>query len=284
MKPIINYISCFSLLMLMASACLTTTVAPTEAITPIFETLTPSFQPEASYTPSPIPTNTPIPTATLSPTATIDQAALNFGEPILQAIQAERPVFKDDFSSKQGWEATTAGIQEQLLPLSLDGGFIQTLDDGGRTYTHIANPYLREIHDFVVTVDAAFMDDIGENHRDRAIGLCWWPGDDWGESFVLYESGRFEGHTCTSKGPCPAFVTGKVEAIPVEKFVSLTLIHLKDESAVYVNGIPVAYHSLSIKYFHGSFSLCPQTNDGRQSDIKYDNLKMWNLNQILGLH
>lgn len=159
---------------------------------------------------------------------------------------------------------------------------MQTLGDGARGYTHIANPYLKGLQNFVVMVDAAFMESPAMP-RDRTIGLCWWPGDDWGERFLLYESGVYEGATCTPTGPCPAFVTGKIGPISTEQFISLILIHRKGESVVYVNGVLVAYHLLLINDFSSGFSLCPHTFDGLQSNIKYDNVRVWNLNRIPGL-
>ena len=159
---------------------------------------------------------------------------------------------------------------------------MQTLGDGSRAYTHIAIPYLKEVQNFVVTVDAAFMESPSIS-PNRAIGLCWWPGDDWGERFLLYESGLYEGATCTPTGPCPAFVKGKIEPVSTEQSVSLILIHRKGESVVYANGLPVAYHLLSINNFSSGFSLCPHTFDGLQSNIKYDNVRLWNLNRIPGL-
>jgi hypothetical protein len=259
---------------ILASCAPADKVASTETAVPM-STVTPIPPPSPTITPTLPLVKTPIPI----PTSTVNPIAQNFGDPILNAIQGYRPSFEDDFSSNNGWNGTNAGIIDQFLPLSLDGGFMQTLEDGTRGYTHITIPYLKKIQSFVVTVDAAFMES-SSMPRDRAIGLCWWPGDDWGEVFWLYESGIYKGGTCTSTGPCSTFVKGKIEPISIEQFVSLILIHRKGESVVYVNGNPVAYHLLSIKYFKSGFSLCPSTSDGLQSNIKYDNFRVWNLYQI----
>jgi len=245
----------------------TETAVPASTITPL--------PPTQTSTPTLTPTKTPIPTSTVNPIAS------NFGDPILNIIQGYKPIFEDEFSSNKKWEGTTGGIN-QLLPLSLDGGFMQTLGDDARVYTHIAIPYLKGLQDFVLKVDAAFTES-PVMPRDRAIGLCWWPGDDWGERFLLYESGWYEGATCTPTGPCPAFVKGKIEPISIEQSVSLILIHRKGESVVYVNEVSVAYHLLSINNFSGGFSLCPHTFDGVQSNIKYDNVQLWDLDRIPGL-
>lgn len=241
-------------------------IAPTETAVPM-STVT-SIPPSPTITPT--LTKTPIPTSTVNP------IAQNFGDPILNVIQEYKPVFEDDFSSNKEWVATTAGM---IQLLSLDGGFLQTLGDGSREYTHIAVPYLKEVQNFVVTVDAAFMESLSMP-RDRTIGLCWWPAYDWGEMFELYESGVYEGATCTATGPCRAFVRGEIERVSTEQFVSLILIHRNGESVVYVNGVPIAYHLRSIKNQSSGFALCPQTSDGLQSNIKYDNVRVWNLNQI----
>jgi hypothetical protein len=237
-------------------------------------TYTPTRTSTPTFTPTSTPTETPI------PTSTIDPIALNFGDPILEAIQGHEPIFEDDFSSDKGWNA---GDPDQYLPLSLDGGFIQAIRDGGRQYTHITHPDLGEgLQDFVVMVDAAFMES-PTRPTDRAICLAWWPGDNLGEGFLLYRSGVYEGITCTPTGPCHTFVTGRIEPIATEQFVSLILIHRKGESVVYVNRVPVAYHLLSISDFHNGFSLCPHTFNSLQSNIKYDNVQVWNLDRIPGL-
>lgn len=256
------------------------TLTPTSSPAPS-PTSSPTLEPTFTPIPEPTFTRTPIPTTTPSPTPTIDPAAANFGDPILSAIHEYPPIFEDDFSNDRGWVGTL-GWDKRPLPLSLDGEFLQTLEDGERTYTHIQNLQVDWLRNYAVMVDAAYMISPAVV-RNRAIGLCWWPGDDWGERFLLYESGMYEGATCTPTGPCPAFVTGEIEPIPVEHAVSLILIHRKGESVVYVNGVPVVYHLLSVGEFRNGFSLCPHTFDGSRSSIKYDNVRVWNLDQISGL-
>ena len=171
-----------------------------------------------------------------------------------------------------GWDVHT---DKPTLSLSFVGGFVQTLHDGGASYIHIRNSKFRDLQNFVMRVEAAFIES-QTMPRDRAIGVCWWPGDDLGERFLLYEVGEYLGGTC-HENKCPDFVNGRLEQIAVEQFVSVILIHQRGESAVYVDGMPVAYHKLSIATPSGGFSLCPHSLDGMQTDIKYDNLRVWSL-------
>ena len=247
------------------------TLAPTPiSPTPVPPTANPTTAP--AITPALTITKTPIPTSTADPIGS------NFGDPILDTVQGYKPIFEDDFSSDKDWVGTTGSFNDPLT-LSLDGGFVQALGDGTRGFAHIAIPYLGELPNFVVKVDAAFMES-PVMPRDRAIGLCWEPGDRLGERFLLYESGVYQGATCTPNELCPTFAAGKTDPISTEQLVSLILIHQKGESVVYVNGVPEVYHLLSINNFGNGFSLCPHTFDGLQSNVKYDNVRVWNLDQI----
>jgi len=268
---------CLLLVSLLASSCgseqisepiITTTPNPTLTFT-----LTSPPTPKPSSTATLRPTKTPIPTSTTNPSAS------SFGNLILNAIQGQKPFFEDDFSSDKGWVAESGGVNSELAPISLDGEFIQTLEDGKRHSTLIHVKKLIYLQNFVMKVDAAFMEG-PSSHRDRSIGLCWWPGDNIGESFWLRESGIYEGTACTPTGGCSSYVTGSVKPISTEEIVSLILIHRKGESVVYVNGVPVMYHFRSIANPNRDIAFCPLTNDGLQSDIKYDNVQVWDLDQI----
>ncbi len=230
-----------------------------------------------------MPMSTPAPTP--SPTATPNAAAAAFGGPIRAALRDVPPQIQDDFSDERGWIGRTWG-GDPLHPewVSVSGGFIQAVNDGSRGYTHIQNEYkTNRVVNYVVTVEASFLGD-ATRAGNRAIGLCWWPGGGWGERFLLNETGWFEGATCRPAAPCPAYVTDYVLPLAVGAAVSLTLVHDQARSAVYVNDVPLVFHELPdpISQWESGFSLCPHTYDQRQSDIAYDNLRVWDLD-LLGL-
>ncbi len=166
----------------------------------------------------------------------------------------------------------------------MSDGFIQAVNDGARGYTHIRNNRVTNPTDFVFKVQAWFLGD-ASRAGNRTIGVCWWPGDLFGESVFLTEAGRFEGATC--HGPddsCPAHTAGQIVPVPVGTVVALTVVHDRGRSAVYIDDVPRVHHVLpSIRELGGGFSLCPATHDGLQSDIAYDNLKVWDLDR-LGVH
>ena len=228
----------------------------------------------------PVPMSTPAPTPL--PTSTPDAAAAAFGGPILAALRDLPPQIQDDFSDGRGWIGTQGG-EEPLHPewVSVSGGFIQAVNDGSRGYTHIQNDFkTNRVVNFVVTVEASFLGD-ATRAGSRAIGLCWWPGDTGGERFLLKETGWFEGATCVPAGTCPAHTTGQVLPLAVGAVVSLTLVNDRARSAVYINDVPFVLHEVPGPTSWGQgFSLCPHTFDGRQSDIAYDNLRVWDLDRL----
>jgi hypothetical protein len=231
-------------------------------------------QPPATDTPAPTRTKTPV------PTPTVNAPAQAFGDPILAAIAGRPPHITDDFSRDRGWYGFN-GVTESADMVSVQDGVIRAADDEQRIFTHMATSEIVGLQNYAVTVEAVFLDS-GSSNRDREIGIGWWPGDDKGERFLLRENGIFEGGTCHD-GECPAFVSGRIAPIPTGEVVSLTLIHLRGESVVYVNGVPLAYHKLAITDYMSGFSLCPHTYDGKPSDIVYDNLRVWNLDLVPGL-
>ena len=253
------------LLVLAILACSRTTNVPATA-TPVPPTATPL----------PGPTGTP----TLIPTATPNADAADFGDPILAALLDVAPTAQDDFSIDRGWFGTTGGGNDSAAMVSVEDGFLRVAGDGpGRGFTHMLNNDYLRLDNFVVIVDAAFL---GEEGRagERFIGLCWWPGDNHGERFLLDETGWFEGATCTPGGPCPDYVTGHVDPLRTGETVSLILIHRGNESAVYVNAMPYVYHNLPVTNVEYGFSLCPHTADLEPSAIAYDNLRVWNLDAV----
>ncbi|KAF0106769.1 MAG: hypothetical protein FD146_2361 [Anaerolineaceae bacterium] len=240
----------------------------------------PTFSPPEEATVQPEPT-APTRTKTPVPTPTVNAPAQAFGDPILAAIEGRPPHITDDFSRDRGWYGFDGVTQSADMVLVHDG-VIQAAGDTQRVFTHMVMtwPY-DELDNYAVMVEAVFLAS-GGSARDREIGICWWPGDELGERFLLRESGVFEGGTCHDR-ECPAFIFGHMAPIPAGETVSLTLIHLRGESVVYVNGVPLAYHKLAITDYSSGFSLCPHTYDGKTSDIVYDNLKVWNLDLVPGL-
>jgi hypothetical protein len=238
--------------------------------------VTPPTTTQPPFTDTPAPTRTPTPI----PTPTVNAPAQAFGKSILVALASRQSDIFDDFSRDRGWYGTADGI-DSADEVSVQDGVIRAAGDGPRGSTRMVTSQIVGLRNYAVTVEAVFLDS-GSSNRDREIGICWWPGDDKGERFLLRENGTFEGGTCHDEG-CPAFIRGRIAPIPTGEVVFLTLIHLRGESVVYVNDVPLAYHKLAITDYMSGFSLCPHTYDGKPSDIVYDNLRVWNLDLVPGL-
>jgi hypothetical protein len=223
-----------------------------------------------------------VPSATVVPNniPAINAEALAYGSTILAAVQGRQPDITDTFDVNHSWFGFD-GTNQSTDMVSVHDGSIQAIDRDLRGGVHMTTTAIGQLKNFVVMVEATFLKS-GSSSRDRAIGLCWWPGDDLGDRFLLYETGRFEGGTCHN-GECPTFVTGQIDPITPGKTVALTLISGLGKSGVLVNGTPLAYQKLDIKNYAGGFSLCPHEFDGQPSDIAYDNLRVWNLELIPNL-
>jgi hypothetical protein len=211
---------------------------------------------------------------------TIDAEAMMYGSTVLAAIQGREPNITDSFNQAGGWYGFTGKSSSPDMVSVQDGG-IQARNDTTPGGVHMATATTQQLRNFVVMVEATFMES-GSSPRDRAIGICWWPGDDLGDRFLLYESGRFEGSTCQA-GECPTFVTGQLDPLAPGETVALTLISGLGKSGLLVNGTPLAYQKLEIQNSMSGFSLCPHEFDGQPSGIVYDNLRVWNLDLIPNL-
>ncbi len=222
-----------------------------------------------------LPGETPAPIRTPTPT---DQARA-FAEPILAAIADRPPDFEDDFATAdKGWDLVFPGKPPNGDRLEITDGVVRmTLFEG--TEGMLMREWMR-LKDFVLMVDSRQV----SGSYDSAQMVVWGnPDDTWGQ--VAIQSGT--AYWNLSKGPgdqWPPWPEGYGDVVSPMGETNHILIVVRGLSlAIYLNDLPLAY--VEDQEIDVAWVKALSFNCGGQADMvcEFDNVKLWNLENVPGL-
>jgi hypothetical protein len=238
----------------------------------LFATSTPTVT--TTFTPTSTPTRTPRPTSTATP---IPTWVTEFAEPILAAIANIPPHFEDDFS--QASDIWRVDERDDRCRVKIQDGAFTMSVEAGRGMARCSNPGLR-FNNFVLNVDTDFSE-LGANDSAQIGWHGITPAND-GLTLSLSKEGNWSIYVC-GKNSCTNLASGWQPINPTQK-VAVTIISKDREYAIYMDEIPVSYIDdinrppgtvITLGMDVPSLSASPM--------IKYDNLKIWNLDYIPNL-
>ena len=233
----------------------------------ITTTSTVTDAPTITVTPSATinPTRTPFPTATATP---LPSWVTDFAEPILAAIKDQTPDYQDDFSQPSpGWNSKDSAarieIAEGVLTLSCEAG-------GNCQFT---NPMVVWPRDFVLQIDTNLR---GLNYQ-KAAEFAW--RQDWARNSIVFSF--FQDNWILSYNGSITIKSGIYDNLG---YSHITIICRETEYAVYLNSLPLMYFNDPNSPTGNEiyFTLWNEPSSS-SANLEYDNLKVWNLDDIQGL-
>ena len=246
------------------------------------ETLNPTFPPTVSSTPLPSATPSPRPTRTATP---LPEWVTGFAEPILTAIANRPPDFQEDFS-----QASTAWQQEKIdFPTEgviSDGVLILSAVpvNGKDAWDLQSIPCCLDFKTFVLRVDVNTAKLSGENAANIAYSDSRLEGGRFnmvfGYSFELKSGRRW--YSLIGPSGMNGGDTGQISR-SVSPQITFTLISMGSKFAVYLNDIPVTFGEYSGGQYQSEFSLRAWSDGSGAARVEYDNLLIWNLDNIPNL-
>ncbi len=258
----------------------------TSTLTPYVssETSKPTFTPTVSSTPIPTATRSPRPTWTATP---LPEWVMGFAEPILASIADRAPDFQEDFSE----EGPIWFFEEVACPnngCSLSDGALSMVAypvDNKDGWASQPFPCCSGFKTFVMRVDVNTEKLSGENAANIAYSDV---RRDGGRSTVVFEynfelkSGR-RWYSLIGPSGMYGVDTGQLSgSVPPQ--ITFTLISMGSRFAVYLNDIPVTFGEYSGGQHQPEFSLRAWADGGGgPALVEYDNLMIWNLDNIPNL-
>ena len=213
-----------------------------------------------TYTPRPTQTSTPIPAWVTS-----------FAEPILAAIANTSPHFEDDFSqASDGWRVDQ---RDDRCRVKIQDGAFTMSAEAGREMAWCSNSGLR-FGNFVLRVEI----DLSESGLNDSAQIGWHGITPYHQdlTFSLFKDGNWEIYFC-SDSSCTAVAAGRQAGIPPK--VTVTIISKGKEYAIYIDEIPIKYVK-DMEQHPGLVITLGFSALNPSRMIKYDNLKIWNLDYI----
>ncbi len=198
------------------------------------------------------------------------EQARAFAEPILQAIAERKPDFEDDFSTGgRGWRSSES--------YRIENGSLEISVPEGETYGGAQHSQMWA-SDFVFQVDAQA--DVLE--RDSYVGIqlrgnipgsysvSLYPQQQG--SWMIYDHGD---GTALAQGSAP-------DVVAMGQWMKVVIIARGSQFAVLVNDQPIAYF-VDDTIPDGQNALNAGGPGGGRADVKFDNVKFWNLENVPGL-
>ena len=245
----------------------TTTAAPT--ITP-----TPSITPSISSTASPSVTPSARPTRTATP---IPEWVTDFAEPILVAISDRAPDYQDDFSqASQDWQREMMNCKDNGCVIS--NGVLSLSVSGRDSWAVVTIPCYLTFKTFVLRVNVNTSKLLGEN----AAGIGYDNGyNNKGSqfSFEIKNQGRW---WYLPEPGLPGWDSGQLP-FPYPKIVTFTIIVGDTKSAVYLNDTPVTIREFVAVVNRTGLTLRAWSDGTTPAIVEYDNLKIWDLDNVPNL-
>jgi len=214
------------------------------------------------------------------PTATpIPLWVKDFADPINSAVANRKPDFQDDFSLNRSWINVVSGEAWPHYAEIHDGLLFQKLPEKTE-FSILYHPKLNR-RNFLLTLELWF----DHNQPNDIVRFQFDQIFDQSISFDLSNNRNWNFHWDSHENK--QSVGGIYEHFPPEH-VSVTIMMRGSECAVYLNNDPLAYSSncrtnpmVQSKPWIASFRLLRDT--GRAVAVNFDNLKLWDLDNISGL-
>ena len=260
----------------LAAGCSTLLPRDPSTLTPVYSTETDesTFTPTVSNTPSPSITPSPRPTKTATP---MPEWVTNFSEPILVAIADRTPDYQDDFSqASQDWQREMMNCKDNGCVIS--NGVLSLSVNGRDSWAVITIPCYLKFKTFVLRVDvntsklldenaAGFGYDNGYNHKG------------FNFAFEIKNYGRW---WYFPEPGLPGEVSGQLPR-PYPRILTLTIIVGDTKLAVYLNDTPVTLREFVPVANRTGLTLRAWSDGMTPAIVEYDNLKIWDLDNIPNL-
>ncbi len=256
----------------------------TSTLTPVdpTETLKPTTTPAVSSTPIPSGTPSPRPTRTATPKPVW---ATDFAEPILAAIADRPPDVQEDFSQVgPGWYLEMVNCPNNGCTIS-DGVLSVAAFPVDHKAAWAQQPFpCQGYKTFVMRVDV----NTANLNGDNSASIFY--------SDALVENGKFttvfeydfeltnsrKWYSLIGKNGIDGRENGQLpRSIPAQ--ITFTLISRGSRFAVYLNDIPVTYGEYAGGQYQPQFSLNAWSDGSGTARAEYDNINIWNLDNISGL-
>ena len=249
----------------------------TSTLTPVdfTETLNITFTPTVSSTPIPSVTSSPRPTRTTTP---VPEWVTDFAEPILAAIADRTPDYQDDFSqASQDWQREMRDNCKDKGCVISNG--VLTLSTNGRdSWTVLTIPCYLKFKTFVLRVDV----NTSKLHDENAAGIGYDNGYNHKGSQFSFEI-KNQGRWWYLPEPgLPGWDSGQLP-FPYPKIVTFTIIVGDTKSAVYLNDTPVTIREFVAVVNRTGLTLRAWSDGTTPAIVEYDNLKIWDLDNVPNL-
>jgi hypothetical protein len=244
------------------------------------ETLKPTFTPTVTSTPNPTMTPSPSPTKTATP---VPGWVTDFAEPILAAIADRPPDFEEDFTEAgPGWYLEKVNCPNNGCVIK-DGVLSMAAFPVNFSYAWAEQSYpcCQGFKSFVLRVDVNTAKLDGENSAFITYNDVLRKG---GRSTTISEYGfelKSDRRWFSLIGQSGMY-GGDNGQLPrsVPPQITFTLISRGSRFAVYLNDIPVTYGECAGGQNQPEFSLRAYSYGSGIALVEYDNLKIWNLDNI----
>jgi hypothetical protein len=253
----------------------------TSTLTPVDPTET--LKPIASSTPIPSVTPSPRPTKTATP---MPAWVTNFAEPILTAIADRPPDFEEDFSQAgPTWYLETLNCPDNGCSLSEDVLSVAALpgNNKGGWAEQPLGPCCSGFKAFMMQVEVD-----PSKLTDENTASIWYIAN-------LYEGNKFttkfqltfelKNDLRWSSWIGPSGFGGNSGQLPrsAQLPIIFTLISRNSMLAVYLNDIPVTFVEYAGEQYKPEFELCAWSAGSTTAHAEFDNVKVWNLDNIPSL-
>lgn len=254
----------------------------TSPLTPVdpTEPLEPPFIPTGSSTP--IPSVAPRPTTTATP---VPGWVTDFAEPILAAIADRPPDFQEDFTQVgPGWYLEMVNCPGNGCAIS-DGVLSIAAFPVDHKDAWAQQPFPRlGFKAFVMRVDVNTAKLGGENAANIAYS------DSMVENGIFSTVFEYDFELKSNRrwysliGPSGMYGGGNGQ-LPrsVPPLITFTLLSRGSKIAVYLNDVPVTFGENAGGQYQAEFSLNAWSDGSGTARVEYDNLKIWNLDNIPNL-
>jgi hypothetical protein len=204
----------------------------------------------------------------------------DFADPIIAAVANRKPDFQDDFSLKRRWFNVKSGVVRPLYAEIHDGMLFLKLPEGTKD-SILYNPNMNR-RNFVLTLELRFDHD----QPDDTIRFQFDQSPDQSVALDLSNNRNWEFHWGFQDNW--QSMSGINEHFPPEH-IPVTILMRGTRCAVYLNNDPLTYLSncrssptFQSHVWVASFRLL--RNSRHAVVVNFDNLKLWDLDNIPGLH
>jgi len=200
----------------------------------------------------------------------------DFAQLVLDVISDRAPDYQDDFSqASPDWQREMMNCKDEGCVISNGVLRLKTVPENGRASWAINTiPCYLKFKTFVLRVDV----NTGKLHGESAAGIGY-DNDGSKFSFEIKDKGRwwYLGESGTG-----GWDSGQLP-IPVPKIITFTIIVRDTKLAVYLNDTPVTISDFAAVMNKTGLTLRAWSDGTTTAIVEYDNLKIWNLDDVPNL-